>query len=217
MYVVALVDPRADSSAELSGALTGYGCRVSCFQHWREARASLCSVRVDAVVLTDWHRLGGRGGHRYLRGPTRNAPFVLVTDAADPLSDERFASILTYPLSADALFAAVQAACEERHLALQLGEWRLDVKRRTLAHADRCVDLTPVETELLRVLMSAEEEFVNSSDLVAQAWGISTLLDRRVLYTHVAWLRRKLQDELGVADPIVSVRQRGYRFDATAT
>ncbi|MHB0877834.1 MAG: winged helix-turn-helix transcriptional regulator [Anaerolineae bacterium] len=217
MYVVALVDPRDLSRAELGSMLADCGCEVSSFGDWRMARSLLPGLRTDAVVLTDWRRLGGRGAHRYLRGPARDAPFILITDASNSSPDERFAAVLSYPVAAEMVFAALRSACEAVQPPLQLGAWSLDRKRRSLSRGQRAIDLTPIETELLHVLMAAGGDYVNSSDLVARAWGISTLLDRRVLYTHVAWLRRKLRDGMGVADPILSERRRGYRFDPDST
>lgn len=213
MYAVALIDIRDASRSVLASALAKAGFEVAAFSHWRKARTALSAIKVDAVVITDWRGSGGRGAHRYLRAPARRAPFVLVTDSGSAGQDGRFAAAVQYPAGLPEIAEAVKVACDAVPPLLRLGRWALDTQRRTLEWSGQSIDLTPVETELLRVLMSQGGSFVTSSDLVARAWGISTLLDRRVLYTHVAWLRRKLRDGLDGGDPIVSERQRGYRFD----
>lgn len=209
-HTIALVDGRDESRAELAAMLRAAGCAVASYAGWRTARPALGESVVDAVVLCDWRRCGGRGALRYLRRPAREAPFIAITDGGVAAGDSRFAAVLGYPVSAEALMDALRAAIGDRR-PLELGRFRLDSLRRALVSGADSVLLTPIECDLLRVLMLAGGDFVPSDRLMARAWGIAALTDRRMLYTHIAWLRRKLA-ALEAGDLIASSRGRGYRF-----
>lgn len=213
VYSVALVDKHDDSREELTASLQCCGCKVRAFAHWRQAREALNEAAVDAVVLCDWRRSGGRGAYRYLQRAAGDAPFVLVCDGGVTCWDDRFTAVLYYPVNEQNLFRAISNAIVDASASLTLGEFTLNLKRRTLSRDDLALRLTPSEVNILKVLMLAQGRFVPSKDLVAKAWGIQTLPDRRVIYTHVAWLRRKLNAVFGSARLILSVRGHGYCFD----
>jgi DNA-binding response OmpR family regulator len=213
LSTVALIDPNPISRAELAELLRAGGYGVSVFAHWREARAALLSGPVDAVVLCDWRRLGGRGSHRYLWKAAGVAPFILVCDGGVTRWDDRFTAVLYHPVTGEDLFRAIEGAIVGATQSLTLGGFRLDLRRRSLTYHDADLRLTPIETSLLRELMLSQGRFADSWDLMSRAWGIETLVDRRVLYTHVAWLRRKLLRAFGSDAMLVSSRGQGYRFD----
>jgi len=191
----------------------GYG--VAAYENWRRAREALLEERVDAIVLCDWRRLGGRGSHRYLKTAAAGAPFILVCDGGVTRWDERFTAVLYYPVDKDDLSRAIDGAIADVRASVTLGEFTLDLKARTLTREQLTANLTPIQTAILRALMLAQGGFVNSNDLLREVWGFAASGDRRVLYTHIAWLRRRLLAKFGPGQLLVSKRRRGYRFDAT--
>jgi DNA-binding response OmpR family regulator len=213
LSTVALIDRNPSSQAELAVLLRAGGYEVIVSAHWREARAALLAAPVDAAVLCDWRGLGGRGSHRYLWKAAGVAPFILVCDGGVTRWDNRFTAVLYYPITGDDLCSAVEGAMAGASRSLTLGGFRLDLVRRSLTDHDLDLRLTPIETSLLRELMLAQGRFVDSSALMSRAWGIEALDDRRVLYTHVAWLRRKLEKTFDSAAMLVSSKGQGYRFD----
>jgi two-component system alkaline phosphatase synthesis response regulator PhoP len=46
-----------------------------------------------------------------------------------------------------------------------------------------------------------------------EAWGTGTFVTDRVVDTHIANLRKKVETEPSAPELIVSVRGQGYRFD----
>ena len=211
-YSIALVDRQEETRQEIGALLGGAGLRPHCFDHWREARSALAVEPVSAVVLCDWRRGGGRGAHRYLRGCAGSAPFVLVCDGGVARWDDRFTAVLYYPVLAHELAHAIVGAIERAASSLTCGGFVLDLKRRLLSSGEASAKLTPVETELLKVLMLAQGRFIPSVELLERAWQLQTLLDRRIVYTHVSWLRRKLEAAFGPGQLIVSGRAQGYSF-----
>ncbi|NPV07528.1 MAG: response regulator transcription factor [Anaerolineae bacterium] len=212
MYTVAVVDANLETGEELERLLSEAQFEVARFAGWREARASLAALRPHAVVLTDWRRLGGRGGERYLRRAAGGAPFVVVCDGGVTGWDDRFAAVLYYPVTSDQLSHAIRSAiARERALVSAFG-FVLDRGSRTLTQGQRSASLTPIETAILSELMAARGQFVGSAELAERVWGTHARQDRRVLYTHMSWLRCKLERLLGEPGLIVSARLLGYRF-----
>jgi len=212
---VALVDGHEDTREELQELLITAGYRLVCFGHWRDAREALTRLAVNAVVLCDWKRGGGRGSHRYLKRAAGNAPFILICDGGVTRWDGRFTAVLYHPVRQADLVRAIVSAVEDASASLTYGGYVLNIKRRTLSYGDISLRTTPVETEVLKVLMLAQGRFVQPLELLARAWGLETLLDRRIVYTHMSWLRHKLGETFGSRELILSERAQGYCFDPT--
>jgi DNA-binding response OmpR family regulator len=210
---LALVDRNPSTREELTRLLQAGGYDVEAFGHWREAKSALQLAAVDAVVLCDWLRLGGRGSHRYLWRVAGIAPFVLVCDGGVTRWDDRFMAVLYYPVNSSDLLGAIEAAIRGANQSLTLGGYRLDLRRRRLVWGESQVRLTRIETALLRELMLAQGRFVESTPLMTRAWGEDLPSDRRALYTHIAWLRRKLLTAFADRKVITNARGQGYRFD----
>jgi two-component system KDP operon response regulator KdpE len=96
-----------------------------------------------------------------------------------------------------------------------LGPIALDVGRRRVTVADRPVDLTPREYELLKALLSAPGRLLTRSRLLRTVWGTAYATEAHYLHVYVSRLRRKLS----AADPngragsmIVAEPGVGYRI-----
>ena len=76
------------------------------------------------------------------------------------------------------------------------------------------LDLAPKEYELLLALASQREKVVSREELLHHVWGHSSPVPSRTVDTHVAELRRKLQDDVAAPRFIATVRKAGYRFIA---
>ncbi len=209
---VLLFDRGESTRLEIHRLLLEGGCAASAWAAWEEARERLRRHPVDAVVLCDWRRLGGRGAHRYLKPAAQGVPFVAVCDGGLTRWDDRFSAVLVYPVTGRELIRALKTAVAEERESLSLGAYVLDLKARSLSRGGARLGVTGVEAAILKVLMAAQGEFVASDDLVRSAWGIDSRGDRRILYTHVAWLRRKMQATFGSRRLIASARGLGYRF-----
>lgn len=211
MYAVAVVDANPHTRGELGQSLAEARFSVSLFTGWRDARPGLAECPPDAIVLADWRRSGGRGGVRYLRRVARGAPFVAISDGSITGHDDRFAAVLRYPVTVEELAQAVrEAIAKQRNIVKALG-YALDLGARSLAKGEVSANLTRIEAAILRELLEARGEFVTSAGLLERVWGDHAGEDRRILYTHMAWLRRKLTQAFG-EQVIESARRLGYRF-----
>lgn len=98
---------------------------------------------------------------------------------------------------------------------LRIGDIDLSRETRRIMRAGRNIHVSPIEFRLLECLMETPGGILSRTQLLEKVWG-STKIDNRTVDTHISRLRKVLvrDDE---ADPIKTVRGRGYRLIETFT
>jgi two-component system, OmpR family, KDP operon response regulator KdpE len=128
---------------------------------------------------------------------------------------------ITKPFGARELLARLQAALRRSEGSAREGEARVavdglevDLAARSVRREGELVHLTPIEFDLLRVLVTNRGRLMTHRALLSEVWGPGYADDVQALRTHIARLRAKIEpQELGsrpkyiVTDPGV-----GYRF-----
>jgi len=92
----------------------------------------------------------------------------------------------------------------------------VDVARRIVTRDGRSVDLAPREFDLLLTLLRRRGAVVSRLDLLREVWGYSHAALTRTVDTHIAELRRKLEDRAAAPRHIITVRKVGYRLQRGA-
>jgi two-component system, OmpR family, response regulator MprA len=117
---------------------------------------------------------------------------------------------LVKPFVKDELLARVRALLRRRTAdglrSYHVADLVLDDRSHTVFRADRQVELTPREFELLRFLMRHPGEVIPHGRLLAAIWGYQ---DSRVLDVYVRYLRTKLESA-GEPRLVHTVRGVGY-------
>ncbi len=92
------------------------------------------------------------------------------------------------------------------------GVVEVDFRKYEVTKGGAPVSLTVREFELLRHLIQHREEVVGRDAILEEVWGDDWDVFPRTIDTHIAHLRKKLEDD--PADPryILNVRGVGYRF-----
>ena len=88
----------------------------------------------------------------------------------------------------------------------------LDAGTRVVTADGRVVELTYVEFEMLRLLMSSPGRVYSRSQLLDAVWGSSDYREPRTVDVHVRHLREKLESEPSEPRYLQTVRGVGYRF-----
>jgi Response regulators consisting of a CheY-like receiver domain and a winged-helix DNA-binding domain len=76
------------------------------------------------------------------------------------------------------------------------------------------VILRPKEYDLLIALLQRRGQVASRADLLEEVWGYSGEVYSRTVDTHVAELRRKLEDNAAEPRHILTVRKTGYRIQS---
>jgi len=95
---------------------------------------------------------------------------------------------------------------------LTFGDVRIDLACRTVAKGDREVTLPPKAYELLLALVRRRGAVISRHDLLREVWGYGASVVSRTVDTHVAELRRKLEDDPASPRHILTVWKIGYRL-----
>jgi two-component system, OmpR family, alkaline phosphatase synthesis response regulator PhoP len=94
------------------------------------------------------------------------------------------------------------------------GDVVVDRTSRTVLRAGASVDLAPKEFDLLIALLARRNAVVSRLELMKNVWGYADSVVTRTVDTHIAELRRKLEDDPSVPVHILTVRKIGYRLKA---
>lgn len=89
------------------------------------------------------------------------------------------------------------------------GNITLNVENRTVTKCDEEVELTPLEFDVLLLLMKNKNRTVSRERLLDEIWGEDYFGDLRTVDVRVANIRRKL----GLHDAIRTISKSGYRLE----
>ncbi len=125
---------------------------------------------------------------------------------------------ITKPFGTRELVARLQAALRragraESEPSIRLDGLEIDLAARLVRRDSEAVHLTPIEFDLLRVLVRNRGRLMTHRKLLAEVWGPEYVDDIQPLRTHIARLRAKIEPE-GLDGPryIVTDPGVGYRF-----
>jgi len=127
---------------------------------------------------------------------------------------------ITKPFGARELVARLQAALrrakrEEEEPSIEVEGLEIDLAAHVVRRDAEPIHLTPIEFELLRVLVRNRGRLMTHRKLLGEVWGPEYVHDIQPLRTHIARLRAKIEPE-GAEGPryIVTDPGVGYRFAA---
>ena len=127
------------------------------------------------------------------------------------------ADYVVKPFSLTELTARVRAALRKHSEPepFVLGELAIDYERRRVTLADRPVELTVTEYEVLRLLSANAGRVLTYRSLLRQAWGrYPNRASPKLVHAVVKRLRRKLGEDAASAAYILNERHVGYRMPA---
>jgi len=228
MTRVLVVEDNADLAYGLRNNLEieGYEVQVA-----EDGPAGLAAVRAGSpgLVILDL-MLPGTDGFRVLkalREEGHGMPVLILTargEEADKVRGLKMGAddYITKPFGLLELLARVEALLRRARDGVgpaqaatareRFGGVEVEARTRSVFRRGRPVDLAPKEFDLLLALLRAKGGVVSRLDLMTQVWGYSAAVVSRTVDTHVAELRRKLEDRPSDPQHILTVRKIGYRL-----
>jgi two-component system, OmpR family, alkaline phosphatase synthesis response regulator PhoP len=184
--------------------------------------------RPDLVVLD--LMLPGLDGYRVLRQMRDDeitTPVLVLTargEEGDKVRGFRLGAddYVTKPFGVLELMARIDALLRRSDFGrrspatITFGDIVVDAASRTVRKANQTVALTAMEFDLLLALLERRGAVASRLELLKQVWGHTSTVLTRTVDTHVAELRRKLEDDPARPSHIVTVRKAGYRLQIRA-
>jgi DNA-binding response OmpR family regulator len=180
------------------------------------------------LVLLDL-MLPGLDGFRVLRALRENLPRlpVLILTArgeeADKVRGLRLGAddYVTKPFGVLELLARVEALLRRTRVdgpgepipVEQIGPVEIDRATRAVRRDGQPVPLAPKEFDLLLALLGRRGAVATRHELMKEVWGYQADVLSRTVDTHIAELRRKLEDDPRQPRLILTVRKAGYRLE----
>ena len=222
---VLIVDDEPIVREVLSRYLTRSGYEVETAEDGQEALDSLGSNPPDLVVLDIMlPRLDGLSVFARLR-ERADTPVILLTARAE--EPDRVVGLeigaddyVTKPFSPRELVARVGTVLRRSRgtngpvtEAMRFGSLEIDPAAREVRRAERPVDLTPREFDLLVFLSSHPGRAFSRLELLDQLWDLAFDGDPSTVTVHVRRLREKIEEDPSRPRHVVTVWGVGYRFD----
>ncbi|CAN7145053.1 response regulator transcription factor [Pseudoxanthomonas sp. LjRoot143] len=178
--------------------------------------------RYDAIILDgNLPRMDGMDVVRKLRGEARISTPIIMATARDTL-DDKLAGLedgvddyLTKPFATQELEARLHAVIrrnrkEVGRKVLQVGDLSFDPACHRVRRGDREIELSPVSTKLLTILMRESPRVVSRREIEREIWG-DDQPDSDTLRSHLYNLRKVV--DRGFDTPLLhTVQSAGYRI-----
>jgi two-component system, OmpR family, response regulator len=223
---ILLVDDEDSVQKLLAYPLEREGFRVLQARDGEEALARFAAEDVDLVVLDLMlPKLDGLEVCKRLRAESE-VPIIMLTARDDELDKVVGLELgaddyITKPFSIREFRSRVRALLRRAAVArpapgddeiVAAHGLSLDLARRTVEVLGRPVQLTYVEFELLRTLVSHPGRVYSRRMLLESLWGAADFREPRTIDVHIRHLREKLEEDPGEPEYILTVRGVGYRF-----
>ncbi len=126
---------------------------------------------------------------------------------------------VTKPFSLRELMARVKAVLrrtEERIKDLtsySFGQVELDFRKYEAKKKGKKLDLTPLEFQMMKLFIQKKEQVLSRDDFLDKIWGEdNTFVSFRTVDSHIANIRKKIEDDPSNPKHIISIRGVGYKF-----
>ncbi|HKR64405.1 MAG TPA: response regulator transcription factor [Thermoanaerobaculia bacterium] len=180
------------------------------------------STRPDLIVLD--LMLPGMDGFRVLRALRERAltmPVLVLTARGEESDKVRCLKLgaddyLTKPFGVLELLARVEALLRRAGTQVardRFGDIEIDRATHAVTLRGALIELAPKEYDLLVALANRNGAVVSRLDLMREVWGYSDAVITRTIDTHIAELRRKLEQDPAHPKHILTVRKVGYRLE----
>jgi DNA-binding response OmpR family regulator len=187
----------------------------------RHARENPPDLMILDVMLP---KMTGLEVCKLLRGEGSQLPIIMLTARGQEIDKVLGLKLgaddyVTKPFSFMELMARVEAVLRRSqpgglgHSSVyEFGDMSVDMDRHDATKGGEPVELTPREFRLLGYLLEHRGEVVSREELLDAVWGYDTIPFTRTVDTHIAKLRKKIEDDASDPQHIITVHRLGYKF-----
>lgn len=228
MSRILLIEDNRDLAFGLRNNLEIEGYEVETAETGRAGLEAFHRANPDLLILDLMlPELDGFRVLRSLRKEGHSIPVLILTamgEEADKVRGLRMGAddYVTKPFGLLELLARVEALLRRTQAGRPAGSNAMGTQRfgaievdpaaRTVLRGSQLVELSPKEFDLLLALLRARGAVVSRLQLMREVWGYSAAVVSRTVDTHIAELRRKLEENPAAPRHIITVRKTGYRI-----
>jgi two-component system alkaline phosphatase synthesis response regulator PhoP len=201
------------------------GYRVITADNGEEGLQMVREKKPDLIILDIMLPvLDGYEVCKKLRSSGDNTPIIMLT-----VKDKEIDKVLglelgaddyvTKPFSLRELVSRVKAILrriEERSTEIsqyRIGEVELDFKKYEAAKGNHKLEFTPIEFQILQLLIQYRDQALTRDDFLDKIWGVDNLyVSSRTIDSHIANIRKKIEDDPSNPKHILSIRGVGYKL-----
>jgi len=220
---IMVVDDEKRLVSLVESYLAQEGYRVVSAHNGKEALTVAHREKPDLIVLDVM--MPEMDGYEFMRKhrAENNTPIILLTARVD--DEEKVIGLevgaddyMTKPFRPRELVARVRAVLrrtgdsEPAAKVLKAADIILDRDSRTVRAADRFIDLTPSEFDILTALMTSPGRVYSRLDLLDIIQGVRYEGYERTIDTHIKNLRGKIEPDPRAPQYVETVYGVGYRF-----
>lgn len=148
-----------------------------------------------------------------------NTPILIVsakTGKEDKLTGLNLGAddYIEKPYDIDIMLAKIAGIFRRRYSLDELrdGDIRIDKINRTVYKNDVSVEMTAKEFDLLVLLMENKGRTLSKEYIFNRIWGSDSFSEPQTLTVHIKWLRRKIGENPGNPQKILTVWGVGYKY-----
>lgn len=127
---------------------------------------------------------------------------------------------ITKPYSSRELHARVKAVLRRRtsekgntnESQFRFGDFEINFRKFTCKRKEASINLTALEFSLLHCLINKREQVISRNEILDLVWGEDVMVTSRTVDTHIAKLRKKIEDDPSNPRWIIGFRGIGYKF-----
>ena len=100
----------------------------------------------------------------------------------------------------------------ERSDDITLGEFTLNLRRRTLLKNGVNIELTQVEFQMIEYFFTNPDVALDRTDILSKVWGTNYFGEEKIVDVNIRRLRMKIEDDPSRPKHLVTVWGMGYKW-----
>ena len=222
---VLIVEDDPGILVSLKDEFESYGCAVFSAEDGGKGLTLAREKKPDLIILDLMLPvMDGYDVCRELRNEGNKTPIIMLTAKNKEIDKVLGLELgaddyVTKPFSLRELMARVRAVLRrtgERAEDLEsyiFGRIELDFRRYEAKKKGKKLELTPLQFHMLKLLIRNKGEVLSRDALLDEVWGRDNVwISHRTIDSHVANIRKKIEDDPSNPRHILSIRGVGYKF-----
>lgn len=95
---------------------------------------------------------------------------------------------------------------------ITLGEFALNIRRRTLTKSGKNIELTQVEFQMVDYFFNNPDTVLSRSDILTKVWGANYFAEEKIVDVNIRRLRMKIEDDPSEPKHLLTVWGLGYKW-----